>query len=216
MTSVCPYCRSPFDGPPFECPGCGAPHHAECFEENGGCTVFGCTAAPAVEAKISVAATELEPPPVTTPPTPIVLAPSPWLGANSVLGPISSAATSTPVTAGMETAVPAPSRTPPPPPAMRTGNAPPPRPPGAVTGMLPNIANLVPIPPPKKRVRFVLLAIFLGMFGAHNFYAGYVKKAFIQICFSLLTCFYGAIVSWVWAIIEACMINVDADGEQFT
>jgi TM2 domain-containing membrane protein YozV len=82
--------------------------------------------------------------------------------------------------------------------------------------MLSNIPNLVPIPPPKKRVRFVLLAIFLGMFGAHNFYAGYVKKGFIQVCFSLLTCFYGAVVSWVWAIIEACMINVDADGEQFT
>lgn len=68
----------------------------------------------------------------------------------------------------------------------------------------------------KKRVRFVLLAVFLGMFGAHNFYAGYIKKAFMQVCFSVLTCFYGALVSWVWAIVEACIVNTDADGEQFT
>ena len=28
------------------CPECGIPHHAECWEENGGCTTFGCRAAP--------------------------------------------------------------------------------------------------------------------------------------------------------------------------
>ncbi len=77
-------------------------------------------------------------------------------------------------------------------------------------------ADFYPLPKPKKRVRFVLLAIFLGMFGAHNFYAGYVKKGFMQVCFTLFTVFYGALISWVWAIVEACIVNVDADGEQFT
>ena len=55
MNSSCPYCRSELDEQALECPGCGTPHHPECFEENGGCTVFGCSAAPAAEAKISVA-----------------------------------------------------------------------------------------------------------------------------------------------------------------
>ena len=76
--------------------------------------------------------------------------------------------------------------------------------------------HLFPVAPRKKRVQFVLLAVFLGMFGAHNFYAGYTKKGFIQVCFTVLTCFYAAVVSWVWAIVEACVVNTDADGEQFT
>jgi hypothetical protein len=49
----------------------------------------------------------------------------------------------------------------------------------------------------------------------HNFYAGYVKRGTIQLCVTLLTCFYGALASLVWAIIEICMVNQDADGTQF-
>jgi len=28
------------------CPECGIPHHTDCWNENGGCTVWGCRAAP--------------------------------------------------------------------------------------------------------------------------------------------------------------------------
>jgi len=28
------------------CPGCGAPYHAECWAENGGCAVYGCECVP--------------------------------------------------------------------------------------------------------------------------------------------------------------------------
>ena len=68
----------------------------------------------------------------------------------------------------------------------------------------------------KSRVAFVLLAIFFGIFGVHNFYAGYIKKAVIQLCITLFTCFYGAIIIWIWAVIEACMISSDDDGVAFT
>ena len=61
----------------------------------------------------------------------------------------------------------------------------------------------------------MLLGIFLGALGAHNFYAGYTKKGAIQLCLTLLTCFYGAAISWPWAIIEICVINKDAEGNQF-
>jgi hypothetical protein len=32
------------------CPSCGAPFHAECWDENGGCAVYGCERAPAAVA----------------------------------------------------------------------------------------------------------------------------------------------------------------------
>jgi TM2 domain-containing membrane protein YozV len=69
--------------------------------------------------------------------------------------------------------------------------------------------------PRKSRVAYVLLAVFLGAFGGHNFYAGYVKKGVIQLCITLFTCFVGAIVSWIWAIAEACTIDRDDDGVAF-
>jgi TM2 domain-containing membrane protein YozV len=76
-------------------------------------------------------------------------------------------------------------------------------------------AYYIPPPQPKTRVVFVLLGIFLGALGIHNFYAGYIKKAALQLCLTLLTLGWGAVVSWPWAIIEICVINKDADGMQF-
>ena len=107
---------------------------------------------------------------------------------------------------------------PPPPPIAGTGVAPPPQ-----TGPLPSAAGYPPAQlvdyyrqqQPKTRVLFVLLGIFLGIFGVHNFYAGYVKKGTIQLCLTILTCFYGGLLSWLWAIVEVCTINKDAEGTQF-
>jgi len=45
--TLCPVCRSAVgteDAKP--CPQCHAPHHADCWDYNGGCGVYGCTAAP--------------------------------------------------------------------------------------------------------------------------------------------------------------------------
>jgi TM2 domain-containing membrane protein YozV len=70
-------------------------------------------------------------------------------------------------------------------------------------------------PPRKNRVAFVLMAVFLGPFGGHNFYAGYTNKAIIQLCITVLSCFFGAIVSWIWAIVEACVVDCDSDGVAF-
>lgn len=78
-----------------------------------------------------------------------------------------------------------------------------------------SLAQYYPIAQPKTRVIFVLLGIFLGVFGVHNFYAGYAKKGAIQLCVTLLSCFYGAVISWIWAIIEICTVNKDAEGTQF-
>ncbi len=47
---VCPYCRFPIKaGEPVQiCPSCGEPHHRDCWQENGGCTIYGCRSSPAM------------------------------------------------------------------------------------------------------------------------------------------------------------------------
>jgi TM2 domain-containing membrane protein YozV len=70
--------------------------------------------------------------------------------------------------------------------------------------------------PPKSRVTFVLLGVFLGALGVHNFYAGYVRKAAAQLCITLFTCFYGSFVSWIWAVFEVCTVKQDSEGVEFS
>jgi hypothetical protein len=61
-SAICPYCRGPIESGTSEellCSGCGTPHHADCYAENNGCTVFGCSAAPADEPKVRLTDIEL-------------------------------------------------------------------------------------------------------------------------------------------------------------
>src|SRR5215813_9509392 len=67
---ACPYCRMAFDeqGPPrIFCTACGMPHHEDCYQENGGCTVFGCPRAPADDPKLQVSYNDLNALAVATP-----------------------------------------------------------------------------------------------------------------------------------------------------
>jgi len=209
MTPTCPYCRTPFeaDDEIVTCPACGTEHHADCFAENGGCTVFGCSQAPVEEPKISVTTQDIVRP-------------------SGFPQPAGDAAAIAPPPAGR--------RAPMPPPPRPAGWVPPPPRPGEFV-----VRTGLPVAMPqmsfggyagtgasssfdagyivrKSRVVYVLMAIFFGIFGVHNFYAGYIKKAVIQLCITLFTCFYGAIIIWIWAIIEACTTNSDDDGVAFT
>jgi TM2 domain-containing membrane protein YozV len=208
----CPYCRTAFeaDDAIVTCSGCQTKHHADCLQENGGCTVFGCSQAPAEEPKISVSDQEL----------------------------VSGTRPQPPPSAHTHSFLNLSEPPPPPPPLAHTPTPPPPRPAGApppppaMSGFqtshvpvmsYPTFAGYAPPPPApinsyeprKSRVVFVLLAVFLGAFGGHNFYAGYVKKAVIQLCITLFSCFTWSFVSWIWAIVEACIVNRDDDGIAF-
>ncbi len=208
----CPYCRTAFeaDDAIVACSGCQTKHHADCLEENGGCTVFGCSQAPAEEPKISISDQDLVS--GTRPPAAPAAQPHSFLNLSEPPPPPAPLArTPTPPP-------PRPAGAPPPPPAMsgfQTSHAP--------VMSYPTFAGYAPPPPgpihsyePRKsRVVFVLLAVFLGAFGGHNFYAGYVKKAVIQLCITLFSCFTGSFISWIWAIVEACMVNRDDDGIAF-
>jgi hypothetical protein len=191
---VCPYCRTRIgaeDGPTV-CEGCGTAHHADCYAENGGCTIFGCSNAPGDEPKLSVS--------------------TPELVAASAAAPA----------AMVENRLP-----PPPPPAVVLAPA--------TTQELRHVANRVvpsmfggfagqdPAPPPeeaeihppKNRTTYIVLGALLGAFGAHNFYAGYYKKAGIQLAITVLTLGFGSPMSWMWAVIDICTIDRDSRGLQF-
>ena len=192
-TLVCPYCRTNIAAgdEPLICEGCGVAHHADCYAENGGCTIFGCSKAPADEPKVSVSTPEL-------------------------------AVGSGPEPARVERRLP-----PPPPPGVT--------PPPATAADLQHVANrVVPsmfggfagednatpaeeavVREPRKRTNYIVLGALLGAFGAHNFYAGYHKKAGIQLGITLLTVGFGSPMSWLWAVIDICTIDRDVRGVQF-
>ena len=193
---ICPYCRTQIgveDGP-IICEGCGTAHHSDCYAENGGCTIFGCSKAPGDEPKMSVSAPDL----IAVPAAPV---------------PATENRISPP---------------PPPPPGA------PPSPPETeqdlrhvanrvVPSMFGGFAGQDPAPAPeevevhepKNRSSFILLGALLGAFGAHNFYAGYYKKAGIQLAITLLTLGFASPMSWMWAVIDICTVDRDRWGVQF-
>lgn len=83
--------------------------------------------------------------------------------------------------------------------------------PGAAPSAAPQVSD-------KKKIVALLLAIFLGQLGIHNFYLGYTKKGVIQLCVSLLLSwtYVAPLAIWIWALVEG--INAyqgklpDADG----
>jgi TM2 domain-containing membrane protein YozV len=213
VSTACPYCRAGFEAEDeiTICPTCATPHHGDCFAENKGCTIFGCAAAPRDEPKISVLDQDLaeqSQSQTSSPPSFLNLqSPGPQPEANSRSAP----------------------PPPPPPPPPPEGPVPPPPMPESSSLAAPGSQPLqtttrfaMPTSDPwydyaprKSRVVFVFLAVFLGAFGGHNFYAGYAKKGTIQICITLFTCFYGSFISWIWALVEACTVKHDDDGVVF-
>jgi len=188
---ACPYCRTAItvDDSTLACEGCGTRHHTDCYTENGGCTIFGCSKAPGDEPKLSVSTPELAVPASTNvaerhlspPPPPPPGAAS--VSANelrrvghqvvpSIFGGFGEASTTT-----LE--------------EMQTTQS------------------------PKSRTTYIVLGALLGAFGAHSFYAGYRTKGGIQLAITLLTLGFGSPMSWMWAVIDICTIHQDSGGVQF-
>ena len=68
--------------------------------------------------------------------------------------------------------------------------------------------------PPKNRLAYILLALFLGGLGIHNFYAGYTSKGVAQLLLTLLL-FWTILVPlavWIWTIVEMVTVDHDAEG----
>lgn len=197
---VCPYCRCPVEEPERElivCAGCGTPHHSDCYAENGGCTVFGCSAAPEEEPKLSMSVADL-----TTPgfargvqtqsiPTARPAPPPPVNGAARARQTVSPQ-----YNAGSVLFRPAP--------VIPSASA-----------AAPAYVDLTPHPDAKHQHKFILLGALLGMFGAHSFYAGYRRKAFVQLGITVVTLGFAIPMTWVWAIIDVFTIQEDSHGVKF-
>lgn len=202
MTSaICPYCRTKIEdeSSSFACEGCGTFHHADCYTENGGCTIFGCSKAPADEPKLSVSTPELsavgapaaatveERPRAPVPPPPPPGAPAPVEDRESTLSEWQQYTNSfvPSIFGGFESAH-APIDTEP----LRDAR-------------------------PRSRTTFILLGALLGAFGAHSFYARDKKKGAIQLVITVLSLGLAGPMVWVWAVIDVCTINQDSLGVQF-
>src|SRR5258708_6336162 len=210
---VCPYCRTAFDetGPPkVFCTACGPPHHEDCYQENGGCTVFGCARAPADDPKLQVSQNDLSaivvPVQAAVPAQqyPVSQYPTPQYPPSAYGGPL-----------GLAQSAPGPR------PPTGQSAAPPP---GAVASATsPNPSGYQYVPPvvayrsiPKSRTTYIVLGVVFGALGVHNFYAGYTGRAVGQLCLSILTLGYLALASWIWAIVEICIVDKDNAGIQFS
>ena len=68
----------------------------------------------------------------------------------------------------------------------------------------------------KNKWCFILLGVFLGAFGIHNFYAGYVGRGIVKLLVTILSGLWLSWVSLIWAIVEVCTVRIDAKGRPFT
>jgi TM2 domain-containing membrane protein YozV len=183
---VCPYCRTPFDETApakLFCTACGTPHHEDCYQENGGCTVFGCARAPADDPKLLVSQSDLSA--IVVPVQPTVSVPQ---------YPVPQYPPSQrypPSTYGGPLGLSQPAR-----------------------GVQPPVVTYAGVA--KSRTTYIVLGIFLGALGVHNFYAGYTGRAVGQLCLSVLTLGYLALAAWIWAIIEICVVDKDSAGIHFS
>ena len=77
---------------------------------------------------------------------------------------------------------------------------------------------VIGLQPAKSRSTYILLALFLGLFGIHNFYAGYQGRGIAQLLITLFTFWliFPLIAVCIWVLIEICIIDKDADDVMFT
>ena len=76
--------------------------------------------------------------------------------------------------------------------------------------LIDSLKSKVSLPEGKDKTTYMILAIFLGAYGVHNFWAGNGEKAKSQLILGLIgipTCGIGSIISWVTAIMD--VVNLD-------
>lgn len=68
----------------------------------------------------------------------------------------------------------------------------------------------------KSRGVYIILGLFFGCFGIHNFYAGYNGRGVAQLLITLLLGWLviGLVITAFWALIELIAINTDAAGDR--
>jgi len=80
------------------------------------------------------------------------------------------------------------------------------------------VTPVMMVSPQKSRVAFVLLGLFLGGLGLHNFYAGYVGRAIAQLLISLFLWWtlITIVAVGIWVLIEICVVDRDRQNLPFS
>ena len=70
---------------------------------------------------------------------------------------------------------------------------------------------------PRKRSTYILLAVFFGGLGIHNFYAGYSGRGIAQLLILIFTgwLIIPAVAVFIWVLVEICSVTRDADNIPF-
>ncbi|CAN5437885.1 hypothetical protein BH10PSE18_BH10PSE18_18890 [soil metagenome] len=66
----------------------------------------------------------------------------------------------------------------------------------------------------KSRGVYIILGLFFGLLGVHNFYAGYLGRGLAQllIVFTLGWFVVGIVVVAIWTLIELFVVKTDGSG----
>jgi len=87
--------------------------------------------------------------------------------------------------------------------------------------------DLLTSPPPlnkviKKRFVYIILGIFLGGWGIHNFYAGYAGRGIAQLLITIMGGWFlfplvaiPIIIVGIWVLVEICAVTKDTKGNRF-
>ena len=67
----------------------------------------------------------------------------------------------------------------------------------------------------KSQLIYVVLALFLGALGIHNFYANRWGRGLIQLLLTIGTGMVGSVISSLWSVINIFTIETDGDGHPF-
>jgi TM2 domain-containing membrane protein YozV len=70
---------------------------------------------------------------------------------------------------------------------------------------------------PKSRFIYIILGLFLGGLGIHNFYAGFNSKGFAQLVITIVGLFllFPLLIVFIWVLIDLITVSHDANGVKF-
>ena len=80
----------------------------------------------------------------------------------------------------------------------------------------PQVIHVVNQLPLKSRAAYIILGLFLGGLGIHNFYAGHNGRGIAQLLLTLFTAWlcFPIILIWGWIIIEVIVTTTDGYGRK--